>query len=118
MDFNAIIKMLMKARGLKQADLCRMTQIPSSLMSEYVSGKKSPALNNALSIADALGVSLDELTGRVELRRVVLSGREETLVNNFRCLDERGKRTVEMLIDAQSDLIGIKLDNASENVSS
>ena len=106
MDFKAIIKVLMKARGLKQADLCRMTKIPSSLMSDYVGGKKSPALNNALAIADALGVSLDELTGRVELRRVVLSAREEALINKFRCLDERGKKTVELSAETQQELTG------------
>lgn len=109
MDFKTFIQMLMKERGLRQADLCRMTQIPSSLMSDYVSGKKSPALNNAMAIADALGVSLDELTGRVELRPAVLSAREESLLNRFRLLDERGKRTIEMSMDVQLELIESQL---------
>lgn len=111
MNFNSVIQMLMKERGLRQADLCRMTQIPSSLMSDYVSGKKSPALNNAMAIADALSVSLDELTGRIELRSAVLSAREEELVNGFRLLDERGKQTIEGLLRIQFELTESKLNN-------
>lgn len=33
-------------------------------MSEYMAGRKSPALSNSMAIADALGISLDELAGR------------------------------------------------------
>ena len=54
----------MKEKNLKQADLCRMTGIQTSLMSNYVNGKKSPTISNASLIADALDISLDQLAGR------------------------------------------------------
>ena len=44
------LKELMKNKRLSQADLCRGTDIPTSLMSNYLNGKKSPALSNALAI--------------------------------------------------------------------
>ena len=49
---------------MRQADLCRLTGIRSSLMSDYISGKKSPTIRNAVLIADALHISLDTLVGR------------------------------------------------------
>lgn len=66
MVFNENLKLLLLERRLKQADLCRLTKIKSSLMSEYVNGKKSPAIGNAILIADALDISLDTLVGRKE----------------------------------------------------
>lgn len=51
---------------MKQADLCRMTGIQTSLMSEYINGRKSPTIRNAILIADAFDISLDTLVGRDE----------------------------------------------------
>ena len=66
MGFKENLKLLLFNKNLKQADLCRMTGIQSSLMSEYMSGKKSPTIGNAVLIADALDISLDTLVGRKE----------------------------------------------------
>ena len=38
--------------------------IQTSLMSEYINGRKSPTIGNAILIADALNISLDDLVGR------------------------------------------------------
>lgn len=64
MGFNDNLKLLLKNRNLKQADLCRMTGIQTSLMSDYLGGKKSPTIGNAILIADALNISLDTLVGK------------------------------------------------------
>lgn len=64
MKFQEILKKLLKDKNLRQADLCRMTGIQTSLMSDYINGKKSPTIGNAILIADALGVSLDTLVGK------------------------------------------------------
>lgn len=64
MGFHKNIKILLQERNLKQADLCRMTGIQTSLMSDYFGGKKSPTIKNAVLIADALRVSLDMLVGK------------------------------------------------------
>ena len=37
--------------------MCRMTGIQTSLMSEYINGRKSPTIGNAILIADALNIS-------------------------------------------------------------
>lgn len=66
MGFNENLKLLLIEKKMKQADLCRLTGIRTSLMSEYINGKKSPAIGNAILIADALDISLDTLVGRNE----------------------------------------------------
>ena len=42
MGFNENLKLLLLEKNMKQADLCRMTGIQTSLMSEYINGRKSP----------------------------------------------------------------------------
>lgn len=66
MGFNENLKLLLIEKKMKQADLCHKTGIASSLMSEYISGRKSPAIGNAILIADAFDISLDALVGRKE----------------------------------------------------
>ena len=66
MEFNASLKRLLIEKNMKQADLCRLAHIQTSLMSEYINGKKSPTIGNAIQIADALDISLDVLAGREE----------------------------------------------------
>lgn len=65
MNFKESIIKLLGERQMKQSDLCKMTGIPSSLMSNYTTGKKTPTLNNAIIMANALNITLDELAGRV-----------------------------------------------------
>ena len=64
MGFNENLRLLLIQKEMKQADLCRMTGIQTSLMSEYISGRKSPTIRNAILIADAFDISLDTLVGR------------------------------------------------------
>lgn len=61
MGFGENLKQQLESRNLKQVDLCRMTGIQTSLMSEYLGGKKNPTLGNAALIADALRIPLDVL---------------------------------------------------------
>ena len=64
MGFNENLKLLLLEKNMKLADLCRMAGIQTSLMSEYINGRKSPTTGNAILIADALNISLDDLVGR------------------------------------------------------
>ena len=58
MEFNESLKRLLIEKNMKQADLCRLAHIQTSLMSEYINGKKSPTIGNAIQIADALDISI------------------------------------------------------------
>ena len=100
MKFQTRLKEILAERELKQADLCRATGIPTSLMSNYVKGKASPTLDNAIKIAEKLNVTLDELVGRnVEFesppkQTIDVMPEEAELVRMFQSLDKSGKRRV------------------------
>ena len=85
MIFKNKIAQLLAERNLKPADLCRITSIPTSLMSNYLTGKVSPKLDNAIKIADAFNVSLDELVGKNDGE--FLTADESELISKFRELD-------------------------------
>lgn len=102
MQFQTRITELLNERGLKQADLHRLTGIPRSLLSNYATGKASPALDNAILIAGALHVTLDELVGRKnETLSACETKEEEEILVKFRCLDNRGKRAVLRNLNAE-----------------
>ena len=48
MGFNENLKLLLLEKNMKLADLCRMAGIQTSLMSEYINGRKSPTTGNAI----------------------------------------------------------------------
>ncbi|MCU5977937.1 helix-turn-helix domain-containing protein [Clostridioides difficile] len=119
MDFSTNLRNILEKKQLKQADLCRMTGIQTSLMSDYIKGKKSPAISNAILIADALNMSLD-----------ILVGKDKTSIENIESensfeLNERFKKIREKLALSQSDFgesIGLtkssisNIENNSRNV--
>lgn len=53
---------LLEEKGLKAADVCRGTGLPSSLFSEWKRGKSTPKVDKLQKIADFFGVTLDYLT--------------------------------------------------------
>lgn len=62
-----IFAKLLDDRGLKAADVCRGTGLPSSLFSEWKRGKSAPKVDKLQKIADYFGVSIDYLmTGKKE----------------------------------------------------
>ena len=87
MGFSESLNRLLQERGIRKAQLSRMTGISDSNISDYASGKKVPSLTNAIAMADALAVSLDELAGRSAPKRVI----EGALLSEFRNLSDAGQ---------------------------
>ena len=57
------IKEALDIKGMKQADLCKLTQIPKSAISQYISGAFEPKQDRIYLIAKALNVSEAWLMG-------------------------------------------------------
>jgi len=53
-------------RGLDQAELGELANIPATSISHFESGKRKPSLDNLRKLADALQVSIDYLLGRTD----------------------------------------------------
>ena len=49
--------------GITQKELAKRTHLAPATISAYENGVKSPTLDNAIAIADVLGISLDDLRG-------------------------------------------------------
>jgi transcriptional regulator with XRE-family HTH domain len=91
------IKLGLKIRGMKQADLCQITKIPKSAISQYISGAFEPKQDRIYLISKALNVSEAWLMGYdVPMDRVnssppeepKLSEVEQKLLDIFRLIPE------------------------------
>ena len=60
---SARIKKALKFKGMKQADLCKLANIPKSSLSQYLSGDFEPKQDRIYLIAKALNVSEAWLMG-------------------------------------------------------
>jgi transcriptional regulator with XRE-family HTH domain len=58
------MKRLREAAGLSQAALARAAGVPLGTLRGWEYGRRTPLLDAAAKVADALDVSLDELAGR------------------------------------------------------
>jgi len=63
-----IFSRLLEERGVKAADVCRGTGLPSSLFSEWKRGKSTPKADKMKKIADYFGVTVDYLMTGEESR--------------------------------------------------
>ena len=57
------IKTALSVKGVKQSELCRVTQIPKSALSQYISGAYEPKQDRIYLISRALNVSEGWLMG-------------------------------------------------------
>ena len=57
------IRKALTIRGMKQSELCRITNIPKSAISQYISGEFEPKQNRIYRIAKTLDVSEAWLMG-------------------------------------------------------
>lgn len=59
--FGAWLQRQLVRREWNQSDLARRSGIHTSRISDWVNGKRAPSTENAERLADALGVSVDEV---------------------------------------------------------
>ena len=57
------IKKALTIKGMKQSDLCRLTKIPKSALSQYISGAFEPKQDRIYLMAQALNVNETWLMG-------------------------------------------------------
>ena len=62
-SISARIKKALRIKGMKQADLCQITKIPKSSLSQYLSGDFEPKQDRIYLISQALNVSEAWLMG-------------------------------------------------------
>ena len=90
------IKRALYIRGMKQSELCEITKIPKSAMSEYISGAYEPKQDRVFLISKALGVDPVWLMGfnvpmepqKMSPDEPALTGGEMLMLQLFRQIPE------------------------------
>ena len=68
MEFGSIVVELRKAQGISQTDLASQLGIHKNVLGRYERNEVYPSIEIARKIADILDVSLDYLTGKVDVQ--------------------------------------------------
>ena len=102
------IKRALRLKGMKQSELCEITKIPKSAISQYVSGAFEPKQDRIYLISKALNVSEAWLMGfdvpmereRIPPEEPALSEGEKMLLDLFRQVPEDQQQLVLGMIRA------------------
>src|SRR4029450_837426 len=65
MDISEVLRSRRAALALSQAELAKKAGISLRQLARYEAGDQQPVLSAAVALADALGISMDELAGKV-----------------------------------------------------
>jgi transcriptional regulator with XRE-family HTH domain len=65
----ARLQRLREAAGLSQSQLAKQAGVPVGTLQGWEQARRLPRLEAAVRLADALGITLDELVGRESPRR-------------------------------------------------
>lgn len=68
MSFEKRLSELRKAKKISQGDLAKLVEVHTNVMGRYERGEAKPSIDIAVKLADALGVSVDYLTGKSDLQ--------------------------------------------------
>lgn len=98
MNIGKNIQRILEERNMKQADLCKKTEISSALMSNYISGTNEPGIERLARIAKALSVSIDKLVYYDEQEPPQNDELKKTLLSLFDMVpDDQKSMLLEML---------------------
>ena len=109
-EFSKRLYFYMKKADITQAELCKITGISRSSMSEYLSGNYEPKQRNIYKISAALNIKPSELLGLSdeEVDTSALTPDEQTLIKKYRQLNADGKAEVDGIIDLKLKLQAAK----------
>ena len=108
------IKKALYIKGMKQSDLCRLTKIPKSALSQYISGAFEPKQDRIYLMAQALNVNETWLMGLdvpMERQPKKVSPTETSLTEGEKVLLDLFRRVPEDKQKMLLDMIRVALGN-------
>ncbi len=97
MKFGSIVVQLRKEQGISQTDLAKQLGIHKNVLGRYERNEVLPSIEIARKIADILDVSLDYLTGKVDVEMDKITRKRILEVSKF---DDDDKFHIFSVIDA------------------
>ena len=97
MDFGSIVVELRKEQGISQTDLATQLGIHKNVLGRYERNEVLPSIEIARKIADILDVSLDYLTGKVDVEMDKDTQKRILEVSKF---EEKDREHIFSVIDA------------------
>lgn len=90
--------------GKTQQEMADLLNITSSAYSLYETGKRQLNYESLLILADYFDVSLDYLFGRSKVRKLPaeFTPADYRFLKQYTALDERGKKTIQTLLDFEA----------------
>lgn len=106
-DFLFRIKKVKKEKKLRIDDIISTSDIPRGTLSKILSGiTTDPKVSTVVSLADALGVSVDYLVYGKDKESV--TAEEEALIYKYRQMDCDDKEEIDAIIDMKYDRLAKK----------
>lgn len=93
------LKELRKQKRMTQEEVAFHLKIARATYSRYESGEYEMSYKTLIMLAELFSVSIDYLLGRYDRNPVFLSDAETAMIKKYRSLDDRGKQTVQSLIN-------------------
>jgi transcriptional regulator with XRE-family HTH domain len=97
MDFGSTVVQLRKEQGISQTDLANQLGIHKNVLGRYERNEVLPSVEIARKIADILDVSLDYLTGKVD---VEMDKDTQTRILEVSRFEEQDREHIFSVIDA------------------
>lgn len=100
--FAQRLKQLRTARKLTQTRLAELLEVSPRVYSRWETGGVTPAFDTILRLADTLGVSLDELAGRKDVRgeAVIKSPELNRLCRKVDQLSDEDQKALVVVLDS------------------
>lgn len=109
------IEQFLKDNEINKSDLARETGIPyTTIDGFYKKGTENVKLSTLKKLAKYMQCTIDYLVENetspkfAKENLIFLSGQEEMHIKKYRVLDERGKRTVDKILEEQYEYCNIK----------
>lgn len=123
-----LLKQLREARGLNMRETAKLLEMPYTTYVNYEKGLREPTSEMLIALADFFEVTIDYLLGRSEepfqimtppltvapaVPSLAFSDDEISMIQKFRCLDDRGQSAVLNVLEHEyNSLPGEKADPA------
>ena len=93
------IRELRIAAGKSQAELADLIHVNKQTISQYERGVRYPKKENMEALADYFNVSIDYLTGKVNVTQIVLTPEERHLIESYRKLSASNQHLIDAMLD-------------------